>query len=135
MRRQSRTLIYSERQFQRRFLKDYQNQLKLVAPELRAHGEFVGEKLIDFYKGYSSLPTSSSTWRSVSKDAAIQQHWQLIEPFVVPALNYFIDGLQKPVYKEGEKIEKDMKRLFMYATLGSLATGFLVGRLSVRPRR
>ncbi|KAA8493789.1 hypothetical protein FVE85_4926 [Porphyridium purpureum] len=137
LRKDSRGLIAAERRFQRQFLKDYNNQVKLVAPELRARGEFCGTMIIDYFNGKSSLHASyassiQSTSADTDDDAAVQQALERLEPFITPALNPFVEGVQTPILAECAKIERDVKRLLVLTAVASVATGFALGRAASR---
>lgn len=144
-----RKLMAMERRLQRRFLTEWRGQVGSMEPVLRQRGELVGRAIVDAFVGSTSASSAPSAGHvEVTYDdaaaaaatsappplfknqAAVADMMLTLDPIIAPVLHPFVEGLKTPINEKLATAEGEIVRAIVGVAAVSLATGFVVGRVT-----
>lgn len=148
-----RKLMAMERKLQRRFLTEYRAQVRSFEPVLKERGLLIGRAIVNAFTeqttthqtshvdvsyadaaaastSTSTASTATPTTTKMFDQANVKELMQTLDPIITPVLNPFVEGLKTPINEKLAIVEGEVVKSIIIASAVSLATGFVIGRLS-----
>ncbi|KAL4425384.1 hypothetical protein ABPG75_009400 [Micractinium tetrahymenae] len=134
-----RQLLYLERRMQRKLVNEFRAQARELEPILRTRGRMVGDMLVEAVTSsdatdvtYAEVVAQSLQKTPVADRLPVREVVATLDPLLTPFITPFVEGIKAPINDKASEIQASVIKSFAYTAAGSLAVGFLLGRLLPR---